>query len=67
LWNEVFKWKIIIKRKCKRTNENKNCKNCMFKGKCGKDIIDMHHVGIFTVLMMGKMLKGESSTHEMLQ
>jgi hypothetical protein len=39
----------------------------MFKGKCGKDIIDMHHVGIFTMLMMGKMLKGESSTHEMLQ
>jgi hypothetical protein len=25
----------------------------------------MHHVGIFIVLMIGKMLKGESSTHEM--
>jgi hypothetical protein len=31
----------------------------MFKGKCGKDIIYMHHVSIFIVLMMGKMLKGE--------
>jgi len=39
-------------------NENKKCKNCMFKEKCGNVITDMHHVGIFIVLMMGKMLKG---------
>jgi hypothetical protein len=37
----------------------------MFKGKCGKVIIEMHYVGLFIVLMVEKMLKGVSSNHEM--
>jgi hypothetical protein len=37
----------------------------MFKGKCGKVIIEVHYVGLSIVLMMEKVLKGESSNHEM--
>jgi hypothetical protein len=37
----------------------------MFKGNCGEVIIEMHYVGLSIVLTMEKMLKGESSNHEM--
>lgn len=32
----------------------------MFKEKCGDIIIEMHYVGLFIMLMMGKMLKAQS-------
>jgi hypothetical protein len=37
----------------------------MLKGKCEKFIRKMHYVGLSIVLMMGKMLRGKSSNHEM--
>jgi hypothetical protein len=46
--NESFQTKIIIKG---------NEKKCMFKRKYGKNITQMYCVGLFIVLMMGKMLK----------
>jgi hypothetical protein len=48
-----------------KISKTRNCNNCMFKGKCGKVIIEVHYVGLSIVLMMEKMLKGESSNHEM--
>jgi hypothetical protein len=37
----------------------------MLKRKCEKFIREMHYVGLSIVLMMGNMLKGESSNHKM--